>query len=61
LRGTAFGIYDVAIGVATLAASGGAGILWSAGGPAWAFGASACVGGLAGLLLLVRSLPAFRT
>jgi MFS family permease len=61
LRGTAFGIYDVAIGVATLAASAGAGMLWSIGGPAWAFGASASVGGLAGLLLLLRPLPSFQS
>jgi MFS family permease len=57
LRGTAFGIYDVAIGVATFAASSGVGVLWMIGGPALAFGASACVGGMAGLLLLVRPLP----
>jgi MFS family permease len=57
LRGTAFGIYDVAIGIATFAASSGAGVLWMAGGPALAFGASACVGGTAGLLLLLRPLP----
>ena len=57
LRGTAFGIYDVAIGVATFVASSGAGVLWMVGGPALAFGASACVAGMAGLLLLLRPLP----
>jgi predicted MFS family arabinose efflux permease len=57
LRGTAFGIYDVAIGVATFVVSSGAGVLWMVGGPALAFGASACVGGIAALLLLLRQLP----
>ena len=38
LRGTAFGIYDVAIGVGTFVASAGAGVLWMAGGPSVAFG-----------------------
>ena len=38
LRGTAFGIYDVAIGVGTFVASAGAGVLWTAGGPSVAFG-----------------------
>jgi MFS family permease len=57
LRGTAFGIYDVAIGVATFAASAGAGVLWTVGGPALAFGASACVAGIAAVLLLLRRLP----
>ena len=38
LRGTAFAIYDVAIGVATFVASTGAGILWMSGRPIAAFG-----------------------
>ncbi len=33
-RGTAFGIYDVAVGVATFVASAGAGVLWAASAPA---------------------------
>jgi MFS family permease len=57
LRGAAFGIYDVAIGIATFVASSGAGVLWMAGGPALTFAASACVGGIAALLLLLRQLP----
>jgi MFS family permease len=57
LRGTAFGIYDVAIGFATLAASAGAGVLWTAAGPAAAFGASAAIATAAGLMLLLRPLP----
>jgi MFS family permease len=60
LRGTAFGIFDVAIGVATFAASGGAGLLWMAGGPDAAFLASACFAALAGLLLLLRPLAQAR-
>ncbi len=54
LRGTAFGIYDVAVGIATFAASAGAGVLWMAGGPSMAFGFSAFVGVLVLLILLLR-------
>jgi MFS family permease len=43
LRGTAFGIYDVAIGIAAFIASAAAGALWMSGGPALAFAVSACV------------------
>ena len=57
LRGTAFGIYDVAIGVGTFVASAGAGVLWMAGGPSLAFAFSACVAIAAILMLLLRSLP----
>lgn len=53
LRGTAFAIYDVAVGVATLLASAGAGVLWTIGGPPLGFGAGALIAALtAGLLLL---------
>jgi MFS family permease len=63
LRGTAFGIYEVAIGSATFVASAGAGALWAAGGPAMAFGASACVATIALLMLAVlgRKLPNWGT
>jgi MFS family permease len=57
LRGAAFGIYDVAIGVATFAASAGAGVLWMASGPAAAFGIGACIAATAGLMLLLWPLP----
>lgn len=57
LRGTAFGIYDVAIGVGTFIASAGVGALWMAGGPTIAFGFSACVATTAALMLLFRPLP----
>ena len=57
LRGTAFGIYDVAIGVGTFIASAGVGALWMAGGPPIAFGFSACVATTAALMLLFRPLP----
>jgi MFS family permease len=62
LRGTAFGIYDVAIGAGTFVASAGAGALWAAGGPALAFGISACVATVAALTLAVRGrkLPDWR-
>jgi dipeptide/tripeptide permease len=50
LRGTAFGIYDMAIGAAAFIASFAAGALWSAGGSAWAFGLS---GGVAAATLIL--------
>jgi len=56
-RGTAFGIYDVAIGVTAFAASAGAGVVWMVGGSAAAFIAGACIATLAGLLLLLQPLP----
>ena len=54
LRGTAFGIFDLIIGVTTFVASAGAGALWAIGGPAMACSAAAvwAVGAL--LLLLIR-------
>jgi MFS family permease len=54
LRGTAFGIYDLAIGVATFAANAGAGLLWMAAGPAATFGVSACVASAVTLILVLR-------
>jgi MFS family permease len=57
LRGTAFGIYDFAIGVAAFISSAGAGALWMAGGPSIVFGVSACVTVLAGLMLVLWPLP----
>ena len=53
LRGTAFGIYDVAIGVTAFGASAGAGMLWMIGGSASAFVVGACIAAVAGLLLLL--------
>lgn len=62
LRGTAFGVYEVAIGAMTFVASAGAGALWTTGGPAAAFGVSACVAATAALILVVgrRKLPNWR-
>jgi MFS family permease len=57
LRGTAFGIYDVAIGITTFAASAGAGVLWMSAGSAAAFSAGACIAVIAGLMALLRTLP----
>ena len=37
VRGTAFGILDLAVGLATFIASAGAGLLWTLGGPAGSF------------------------
>jgi MFS family permease len=55
LRGTAFGIYDVAIGVTALVASTGAGMLWMAYGPEAAFIAGAFLAAVA--VMLLRPLP----
>ena len=52
LRGTAFGIYDLSVGLATFAASAGAGVLWMLGGPPLAFGFSGLIAA-AGILLLL--------
>jgi MFS family permease len=60
LRGTAFGVYNLAGGIALLVASLGAGALWSRFGPAMAFlaGAGVCAVVLAGLWLAPRTDPA---
>ena len=57
LRGAAFGIYDVAVGVGAFVASAGAGALWMVGGPSIAFSLSACVATAAALMLMIRPLP----
>ncbi|MBS0246579.1 MAG: MFS transporter [Proteobacteria bacterium] len=56
LRGTAFGLFNVAGGIAALLASLGAGGLWDLYGPAATFtaGAAVSLAGLAGLMLLPR-------
>jgi MFS family permease len=54
LRGTAFGIYEVAIGITAFTASAAAGALWSVGGSTLAFGAGACVAGAAAVMLVFR-------
>jgi MFS family permease len=57
LRGTAFGIYDLAVGLATFVASSAAGALWMAGGPELAFGFSGLIAGAVILLLLFQPAP----
>ena len=57
LRGTAFGIFEVAIGVGTFIASAAVGALWAVAGPLLGFGFSALVGVAAAILLLLRPLP----
>jgi MFS family permease len=57
LRGTAFGVFDVAVGVATFVASSAAGVLWMLGGSACAFGAGAGLAGVAAVMLAIRPLP----
>jgi hypothetical protein len=54
LRGTAFGIYDVAVGITAFVASAGAGALWTISGPVLAFGASACIAAVAIFMLLIQ-------
>ena len=57
LRGTAFGVFDVAVGIATFAASAGAGLLWTLGGPAAAFATGAGIAAIAALILLLERSP----
>lgn len=57
LRATCFGIYELAVGVATFIASAAAGTLWMIGGPASAFGASAGIAAVAVLLLALWPSP----
>ena len=52
-RGTAFGIYHSAVGVAALPASLLFGVFWSAIGPQAAFGIGAGLAGLAATLLIL--------
>jgi MFS family permease len=57
LRGTAFGIYDLAIGATTFIASSAAGALWMAGGPEWAFAFSGLIAVVAIVSLLLQPAP----
>ena len=52
LRGSAFGLFNLATGLALLVASVAAGLLWEAFGPAATFLAAAACASLAGLLLV---------
>jgi MFS family permease len=58
LRGTAFGIYDLTIGLATFVASTAAGALWMIGGAPLTFGCSGLIAVAAVILLLFQKLPA---
>lgn len=57
LRGTAFGIYYLSDGVASLLASAGAGLLWSMGGASLAFGAGAALAAIVALMIVFGPLP----
>jgi len=57
LRGTAFGIFDLAIGLTTFAASAGAGALWTFGGAASSFMAGAVLAAAVIVMLLFRFTP----
>jgi MFS family permease len=52
-RGTAFGVFNFVVGVALLAASVLAGVLWDLGGPELTFLAGAALTGAAGVVALV--------
>jgi len=54
LRGTAFGIFDLAIGVTTFAASAGAGVLWTFGGATSPFTAGAVLAAAVIVMLLFQ-------
>jgi MFS family permease len=53
LRGTAYGVYHCAVGVAALPSSLLMGAVWEAFGPAAAFGVGACFAAAAAVLFLV--------
>jgi MFS family permease len=57
LRGTAFGIYDLAVGASTFVASAGAGTLWMLAGPSGTFVAGASLAAGAIMILLLRPIP----
>jgi len=52
-RGTGYGIYNGAIGVAALPGSLLFGVFWAVIGPSWAFAIGASLAGLAAVLLAV--------
>jgi len=54
LRGTAFGIFELAVGIATLAANAGAGLLWATNGPSASFALGGALAILCGGTLLLR-------
>jgi MFS family permease len=56
LRGTAFGILDLAVGLATFTASAGAGLLWTFAGPAGSFVAGAALA--AAVIVMLPFRPA---
>jgi MFS family permease len=57
LRGTAFGIYYLVDGVASLIASAGAGILWNIGGAVLAFSAGAALAAIVALMIAFGPFP----
>lgn len=57
LRGTAFGVYYLVDGIASLLASSGAGWLWSIGGASLAFGTGAALATVVLLMIVFGPLP----
>jgi MFS family permease len=60
LRGTAFGIFDFAVGLTTFAASAAAGVVWMLGGPDATFFLGASFALMALIILLLRPAIAAR-
>jgi hypothetical protein len=58
LPGTAFGVYDLAIGLASFIASASAGVVWSVSGAAAAFGFSTLIG--VRVIVVLANRPAYR-
>jgi MFS family permease len=54
LRGTAFGLFDVVVGLATFTASAGAGVIWTFRGAAGSFVAGAVLAIIATTALTLR-------
>jgi len=57
LRGTAFGIYYLVDGVASLVASAGAGVLWAIAGPAATFAAGTALAAAVAVMIVVKPFP----
>jgi MFS family permease len=57
LRGAAFGILDLAVGLATFTASAGAGLLWTLGGPGGSFLAGAALAAVVTIMLPFQPMP----
>jgi MFS family permease len=57
LRATAFGLFEMSVGLATFSASAIAGALWAIGGPVVTFAAGAAFAAVAGALVIITLRP----